>query len=70
MREMVDKVKQGEPLYGTSQVSPYLQGVAAQNSRYAQLFSHIIPWPNLVNHDRVGFSFAFLVALLPQVQQN
>ncbi|KAJ0422529.1 NADH-ubiquinone oxidoreductase complex I, 21 kDa subunit-domain-containing protein [Aspergillus carlsbadensis] len=58
MREMVEKVKNGESLYGTSQVSPYLQGVAAQNSRYAQLFSHIIPWPNLVNHDRHGVDTA------------
>lgn len=56
MREMVDKVKKGEPLYGTSQVSPYLQGVAARNSRYSQLFSHVIPWINIVNHDQVSIS--------------
>ncbi|RAL13615.1 putative NADH-ubiquinone oxidoreductase 21 kDa subunit [Aspergillus homomorphus CBS 101889] len=58
MREMVDKVKKGEPLYGTSQVSPYLQGVAARNSRYSQLFSHVLPWFNIVNHDQHGVDTA------------
>lgn len=55
MREMVDKVKKGEPLYGKSQVSSYLQGVAARNSRYSQLFIHVLPWINVVNHDQVSF---------------
>lgn len=53
MREMVDKVKKGEPLYGTSTLSPYLQGVAARNSRYSELFVHVIPWFNIVNHNQV-----------------
>lgn len=55
MREMVDKVKKGEPLYGTSKVSSYLQGVAARNSRYSELFIHVLPWVNVVNHDQVSF---------------
>ena len=50
---MVDKVKRGEPLYGVSSLSPYMQGVAARNSRYNVLFSYVIPWPNLVNHNYV-----------------
>ncbi|KAM0096984.1 hypothetical protein ACP6JE_008509 [Aspergillus fumigatus] len=58
MREMVDKVKKGEPLYGTSQVSSYLQGVAARNSRYSQLFIHVLPWFNIVNHDQHGVDTA------------
>ncbi|KAJ5806958.1 hypothetical protein N7474_010550 [Penicillium riverlandense] len=58
MREMVDKVKKGQPLYGTSSVSSYLQGVAARNSRYSELFVHIIPWFNLVNHDQHGIDTA------------
>ncbi|KAJ5389324.1 NADH-ubiquinone oxidoreductase [Penicillium cataractarum] len=58
MREMVDKVKKGEPLYGTSQVSSYLQGVAARNSRYSQLFIHVLPWINVVNHDQHGVDTA------------
>lgn len=63
MREMVDKVKKGEPLYGTSKLSPYLQGVAARNSRYSELFIHVLPWFNIVNHNQVrhsnNFSFCF-----------
>lgn len=54
MQEMVEKVKKGEPLYGKSDLSPYLQGVAARNSRYSALLAHIIPWANLVNHNQVG----------------
>ncbi|KAE8348537.1 NADH-ubiquinone oxidoreductase complex I, 21 kDa subunit-domain-containing protein [Aspergillus coremiiformis] len=57
-REMVDKVKQGEPLYGTSKVSTYLQGVAARNSRYSELFIHVLPWFNIVNHNQHGVNTA------------
>ena len=53
MREMVDKVKKGEPLYGKSSLSPYLQGVASRNSRYSGVFLHVIPWFNFVNHNQV-----------------
>jgi hypothetical protein len=56
MREMVDKVKKGEPLYGTSELTPYMQGVAARNSRYSALLAHILPVMNFANHDQVGFS--------------
>ncbi|KAF7712940.1 NADH-ubiquinone oxidoreductase [Penicillium ucsense] len=58
MREMVDKVKKGEPLYGTSGMSSYLQGVAARNSRYSGLFVHVLPWFNIVNHDQHGVDTA------------
>jgi hypothetical protein len=53
-KEMVGKAKKGEPLYGTSQMSEYLQGVAARNSRYSGLFVHVLPWFNIVNHDQVS----------------
>jgi len=53
MREMVDKVKKGEPLYGQSTLSEYMQGVAARNSRYAVAFIHVLPWFNFVNHNQV-----------------
>jgi C-terminal of NADH-ubiquinone oxidoreductase 21 kDa subunit len=53
MREMVDKVKKGEPLYGVSNMSPYMQGVAARNSRYTAVFHHMVPWMNFVNHNQV-----------------
>lgn len=58
MREMVAKVKAGEPLYGASSVTPYMQGVAARNSRYTGVFMHIIPWFNLVNHNQHGVDTA------------
>jgi C-terminal of NADH-ubiquinone oxidoreductase 21 kDa subunit len=54
MRELTDKVKKGEPLYGKSQLSEYMQGVAARNSRYTGLFAHVIPWFNIVNHEHVS----------------
>ncbi|KAF3481012.1 NADH-ubiquinone oxidoreductase subunit [Arthroderma uncinatum] len=58
MREMVEKVKKGEPLYGVSSLSPYMQGVAARNSRYTSLFIHVIPWFNVVNHNQHGVDTA------------
>ncbi|KAF2398295.1 putative NADH-ubiquinone oxidoreductase 21 kDa subunit [Trichodelitschia bisporula] len=58
MREMVDKAKRGEPLYGESQLSEHLQGVAARNSRYSSLFLHIVPWFNFVNHNQHGVDTA------------
>lgn len=54
MREMVDKVKKGEPLYGESELTPYMQGVAARNSRYSALMSHVVPMGNFVNHNQVS----------------
>lgn len=53
MKEMVQKVKRKEPLYGESVLTPYMQGVAARNSRYSQIFFHVMPWFNLVNHNQV-----------------
>lgn len=58
MREMVDKVKKGEPLYGVSEVSEYMQGVAHRNSRYSGVFAHVLIWPNLVNHPYHGVDTA------------
>lgn len=53
MREMVEKIKRKEPLYGTSTLTPYMQGVASRNSRYSGVFLHVIPWFNFVNHEQV-----------------
>ena len=58
MREMVDKVKRGEPLYGTTEMTEYMQGIAHRNSRYAATFAHVLPWPNLVNHPYHGVDTA------------
>jgi hypothetical protein len=55
MREMVDKVKKGEPLYGKSDLTPYMQGVAARNSRYSALMANVVPWANFVNHNQVSW---------------
>lgn len=54
MREMVDKVKAGKPLYGESKMSEHLQGVAARNSRYSAVFNHLLPWFNFANHNQVS----------------
>ena len=53
MREMVDKVKRGEPLYGKTELSDYMQGVAHRNSRYTANFIHVIPMFNFTNHNQV-----------------
>lgn len=55
MKEMVAKVKKGEPLYGVSSLSPYMQGVASRNSRYSGVFLHIMPWFNFVHHNQVSY---------------
>lgn len=60
MREMVGKAKRGEPLYGVSKLTPYMQGVAARNSRNAVFFAHVIFWPNFVNHDQVRCRYVLL----------
>jgi len=58
MREMVGKVKRGEPLYGESRLTPYMQGVAARQSRYSAMFMSMIPWFNFVNHSQHGVDTA------------
>ncbi|KAL7270454.1 hypothetical protein RUND412_006840 [Rhizina undulata] len=58
MKEMVEKVKRKESLYGESLLSPHMQGVAARNSRHSQLFLHAIPWFNFVNHNQHGVDTA------------
>ncbi|KXL47415.1 hypothetical protein M433DRAFT_77042 [Acidomyces richmondensis BFW] len=58
MREMTDKVKRGEPLYGVSTLSEYMQGAASRQSRYAGVFIHVMPWFNFVNHNHHGVDTA------------
>ncbi|CAO3665256.1 unnamed protein product [Umbelopsis vinacea] len=52
--EMQQRIAEGKPLYGETQLSPYLQSVAAGNSRNAQLKFSAIPWFNFANHDQHG----------------
>jgi len=58
MREMVSKVKAGEPLYGHSSMTEYMQGVASRQSRYSGTFLHVMPWFNFVNHNQHGVDTA------------
>ena len=64
MHEMVEKAKRGEPLYGESQLSDYMQGVAARNSRYSGVFLHMLPWFNFVNHNQVRSSPRLITEIL------
>jgi hypothetical protein len=54
MREMVGKVKRGEPLYGKSTLSADQQAMAARNSRNSTFFLFTMPWFNLVHHPHHG----------------
>ena len=58
MKEMVDKVKKREPLYGVSSITPYMQGMASRNSRYTGVWLHVLPWFNFVNHNQHGVDTA------------
>jgi len=58
MREMTDRVKRGLPLYGTSTLTEYMQGVASRQSRYSGVFLHVVPWFNFVNHSQHGVDTA------------
>lgn len=58
MQEMVGRVKRGEPLYGHSRLTEYMQGIAARQSRYSGLFVHVMPWFNFVNHKQHGVDTA------------
>jgi hypothetical protein len=65
MKEMVGKAKRGEPLYGKSQLSEYMQGVAARNSRYSGTFLHILPFANFVNHNQVSSPIEGCITHIP-----
>lgn len=58
MREMTDRVKKGLPLYGKSEMTEYMQGVASRQSRYSATFLHVMPWFNFVNHAQHGVDTA------------
>ncbi|KEQ92926.1 hypothetical protein AUEXF2481DRAFT_7289 [Aureobasidium subglaciale EXF-2481] len=58
MREMVDRVKRGEELYGKSQLTEYMQGAASRQSRYSGIWIHMMPWFNFVNHNQHGVDTA------------
>ncbi|KAK1063170.1 hypothetical protein LTR33_012347 [Friedmanniomyces endolithicus] len=58
MKEMTARVRKGEPLYGVSGLTEYMQGVASRQSRYSGVFLHVMPWFNFVNHGQHGVDTA------------
>ncbi|KAK1059769.1 hypothetical protein LTR74_012395 [Friedmanniomyces endolithicus] len=58
MAEMTARVRKGEPLYGVSGLTEYMQGVASRQSRYSGVFLHVMPWFNFVNHGQHGVDTA------------
>jgi hypothetical protein len=42
--ELSARAAAGQPLYGQTDLSEYLQGVAARNSTWSQLKMGLIPW--------------------------
>ncbi|KAM0786524.1 hypothetical protein ACM66B_001982 [Microbotryomycetes sp. NB124-2] len=52
--ELSALAKDGKPLYGGTDLPPYIQGVAHRNSLWSQLKFGALPWFNLVNHPHHG----------------
>nr|XP_019011764.1 uncharacterized protein I206_03870 [Kwoniella pini CBS 10737]OCF50545.1 hypothetical protein I206_03870 [Kwoniella pini CBS 10737] len=52
--ELSERYAAGKPLYGETELTPYLQGVAARNSTFSQLKLHAFPWFNVANHNVHG----------------
>lgn len=44
MQELSARAAAGKPVYGETDLSPYLQGVAARNSTWSQLKLGLMPW--------------------------
>lgn len=44
LKELSARVAAGKPVYGETDLSPYLQGVAARNSTWSQLKLSLMPW--------------------------
>lgn len=53
-RDMSARVAAGKKIYGDSELSPYMQGVAARNSTFSGLMFGLAPWFNFVNHGHHG----------------
>ncbi|BGP33144.1 hypothetical protein JCM10296v2_004933 [Rhodotorula toruloides] len=52
--ELSQLAKEGKPLYGESDLPPYIQGVAHRNSLWSQLKFSVMPWFNFVHHPYHG----------------
>lgn len=58
MRRLLAAGKTGAQLYGDSELSPYMQGVAARNSTFSGLMFGLAPWFNFVRHPHHGVDVA------------
>jgi hypothetical protein len=54
MAEMSERAKKGLPLYGESDLTPYLQGLAHRQSSWSQTFFHTVPWCDIVSLFYIG----------------
>lgn len=52
--EIKSRLAQGLKPYGETDLSSWLQKIAARNSTYSSTFNHIFPWFNIVNHEYHG----------------
>lgn len=52
--ELSARAKAGLKIYGESELSEYMQGVAARNSTFSGLMFGLMPWFNTVNHPHHG----------------
>ncbi|WVQ80014.1 hypothetical protein IAT38_002115 [Cryptococcus sp. DSM 104549] len=52
--ELSARAAAGKPIYGESDLTPYLQGVAARNSTWSQLKLATFPWFNVAHHNSHG----------------
>lgn len=70
-REMVDKVKKGEPLYGASEIPEHHQHMAARNSRWSSVLIGVMPWFNFVDHEHHGVDTAkYFVAAEKELEEE
>lgn len=58
LEELSALAKAGKPLYGETDLPPYVQGVAHRNSLWSQLKFGVLPWFNFVNHEHHGVDTA------------
>ena len=54
MDELKARKGAGLKIYGESELSPYMQGVAARNSTFSGMMFGLMPWFNAVNHPHHG----------------
>ncbi|CAE6412999.1 unnamed protein product [Rhizoctonia solani] len=53
-KELSARAAAGKPLYGESDMPPFIQGAAHRNSAFSQLKFAAIPWFNFVSHPNHG----------------